>query len=386
MKNPAKIIRNLACIIPVLFMAANLNAAQVAFDYAYDDLNRLTSATYQGGNGMAELTWQYDPLGNITEHTIESALDSDGDGLSDSLENRIGTDPEDMDSDDDGISDGDEYFVHDTDPSAIDSDSDGIQDGTELGLTAGTPDTDPAVFQPDADNTTTTDPLYSDTDNDGWLDGQEDENGNGSVDGGEKDPIVDDPFIVGIAPALLEAGVQITIDGNTFGWETQIDSDIVFSGGVSATTIISWSDNRIVCIVPDGIQPGCVTVHTDNGVTNCIAYDMPASISGTIYEGDGVTVLPGSSVQLYSGDPCGEYSFLAGVYCGDGTYTLSGIPTGTYFLRAFGPENYLSEWWSGPDSSPECVGAQAIILSSAGEQSNVDFQLDYGSRGDGHGV
>ena len=65
-----------------------------------------------------------------------------------------------------------------------------MQDGTEIGLTDDDvgDDTDPSVFQPDLDPSTTTDPLDSDSDDDGWLDGEEDANHNGRVDGGERDP------------------------------------------------------------------------------------------------------------------------------------------------------------------------------------------------------
>jgi len=123
--------------------------------------------------------------------------DSDGDGLSDNIENAFCTDPYDADTDDDGILDGVEDANHnglvdtnETDPCNIDTDGDGIQDGTELGYTLADigPDTDTSVFQPDLDPTTTTDPLDPDTDGDGISDGEEDTNHNGRVDPGETDP------------------------------------------------------------------------------------------------------------------------------------------------------------------------------------------------------
>ncbi len=60
-----------------------------------------------------------------------------------------------------------------------------MQDGTEVGVTEGTDDTDPKVFVPDADPTTTTDPLDADTDDGGVPDGGpegEDVNGNGAIE------------------------------------------------------------------------------------------------------------------------------------------------------------------------------------------------------------
>jgi len=153
-------------------------------------------------------------------------LDSDGDGLFDGLEDANGngqvdpgeTDPFDPDTDDDGLDDGDEYFgptdpldddtdddglldgnedldgdgnvdAGETDPTDPDTDGDGVQDGTESGLAAAEgSDTDPAVFVPDGDPSTTTDPTDDDSDDDGLLDGTEDADGDGAVDEGEPDP------------------------------------------------------------------------------------------------------------------------------------------------------------------------------------------------------
>jgi hypothetical protein len=130
--------------------------------------------------------------------------DSDGDGLSNFLENSWCTNLFDADSDDDGIPDGDEDANHngvvdegETDPCNVDTDGDGIQDGTELGITEPVVDpdgdghllgTDTDVFIPDADPNTTTNPLNADSDGDGAWDGTEDANHNGRVDAGETDP------------------------------------------------------------------------------------------------------------------------------------------------------------------------------------------------------
>lgn len=43
---------------------------------------------------------------------LESRLDSDGDGLGDSLELTLGTSPWDIDSDDDALSDSEEHLSH----------------------------------------------------------------------------------------------------------------------------------------------------------------------------------------------------------------------------------------------------------------------------------
>lgn len=81
-------------------------------------------------------------------------LDSDGDGLLDSQEADIGTDPYNPDTDADGLSDGEEVNLYQTDPLNPDSDWDGLKDGAEV-LSYGT------------------DPLRRDTDNGGVADGHE---------------------------------------------------------------------------------------------------------------------------------------------------------------------------------------------------------------------
>lgn len=58
--------------------------------------------------------------------------DDDNDGLSDSLEISIGSNPLLADTDGDGLDDGDEVNTHGTDPLLVDTDSDGVSDGNEI--------------------------------------------------------------------------------------------------------------------------------------------------------------------------------------------------------------------------------------------------------------
>ena len=133
-------------------------------------------------------------------------VDTDGDGLSDAeevlpLADRQVTNPTDADTDDDGILDGDEggfyekgAYVGGTMASVWDTEGDGLSDGLELGYAAPEvalldPDaTNLQVFLPDLDSTTTTNPNYWDSDSDLLSDREEDLNRNGRVDAGESDP------------------------------------------------------------------------------------------------------------------------------------------------------------------------------------------------------
>jgi hypothetical protein len=134
----------------------------------------------------------------ICEKGMDKCSDDDDDGLSNGDETDIGTNPHDADSDDDGVIDGMEPMpgkdsdndgkVNALDP---DSDNDGLDDGTELGKDCSSMATDATAGHcvPDADmGATKTDPLKPDTDGGSVDDGTEDENHNGKIDTGERDP------------------------------------------------------------------------------------------------------------------------------------------------------------------------------------------------------
>ncbi|RKG89288.1 cell envelope biogenesis protein OmpA [Corallococcus sp. CA049B] len=133
----------------------------------------------------------------VAEGTDPNNPDTDGDGIPDGIEVKVGgTDPLDDDSDDDGILDGNEDKDHDgvvdadeTDPNNPDTDGDGLTDGVELGFTVPEgDDTDPSKFVADKDPSTKTNPLDDDSDDDGLTDGNEDANHDGKVDPTETDP------------------------------------------------------------------------------------------------------------------------------------------------------------------------------------------------------
>jgi hypothetical protein len=87
--------------------------------------------------------------------------DSDGDGLTDSEEQLLGTDPHNPDTDGDGIPDGQEVNTYHTDPTKADTDGDGLKDGAEIH--------GPSTTYPSC----TTNPLKKDTDGEGLSDGAE---------------------------------------------------------------------------------------------------------------------------------------------------------------------------------------------------------------------
>lgn len=135
--------------------------------------------------------------------------DKDGDGLTNSFEKSIGTDPNNPDTDGDGLKDGEEVNTYNTDPLRPDTDSDGLSDGDEVLRYK----TNPLKADTDGDRLSDgeevlqykTDPLKADTDGDGLSDGEEvlqyktdplkaDTDGDGLKDGEEVQRYKTDPL------------------------------------------------------------------------------------------------------------------------------------------------------------------------------------------------
>lgn len=114
----------------------------------------------------------------------EQPMDSDGDGLLDTEEADLGTDPLDPDTDDDGLYDGEEVDLG-TDPLDGDSDDDGLLDGEEvdIGTDPLDPDTDDDGLDDGTEVDLGTDPLDADSDDDGIPDGSDPDSLFGFIEG-----------------------------------------------------------------------------------------------------------------------------------------------------------------------------------------------------------
>lgn len=103
--------------------------------------------------------------------------DSDGDGIINSEEERIGIDYDNPDTDNDGLTDYDEFYKYKTRPQNSDSDLDGLNDYDEIFTYKSNPnlsDSDNDGFTDREEiNDHKTDPLKADTDEDGLSDSDE---------------------------------------------------------------------------------------------------------------------------------------------------------------------------------------------------------------------
>lgn len=175
----------------------------------------------------------------------DSGEDLDADGISNANEQRGGTLPNDLDTDDDGVADGEEDLNRNgvIDPGETngrnpDSDGDGLWDGQEQGRTTpltsarpGIGGTDPAVFRPDADPTSVSNPGNPDTDGDGLADGNEDRDLNGRFDANETDLVDLDTDDDGLGDAAEDANRDgLVSPGETSPWNADSDMDGIPDG------------------------------------------------------------------------------------------------------------------------------------------------------------
>lgn len=154
-----------------------------------------------------------------------SDIDTDKDGIIDTLEELFGTDINNPDTDGDGLSDFDEIYKLNTNPLLSDTDKNGIEDGNEdfdsdkiTNLEELEFGTNPVIADTDGDklndyeeiNTYGTDPLNIDTDEDGVSDGKEIEMGT--------DPLVKQTSFETKAEALnngkVNASVKVELTGD----------------------------------------------------------------------------------------------------------------------------------------------------------------------------
>lgn len=259
--------------VEVKAMNLNLNnvviiADSIVFDCPNVNANYSTNAADFVGTVSEPLNipkdeWQYmkDENENGMPDFFENfenwskLADSDGDGLPDSIEEYLGSDPNNIDTGGDGLNDYYEVFGMFTDPTKADTDDNGVNDGGEdfdedglTNLEEFDNKTNPYIADTDSDGlsdgdevkTHGTDPLVADTDGDGLDDGDEivlgtnpliqDTDGDGIIDSKEKIQQTFTHKVKNDDCAVTEVIVDMECTGNinrTTSVESVINTDIL---------------------------------------------------------------------------------------------------------------------------------------------------------------
>jgi outer membrane protein OmpA-like peptidoglycan-associated protein len=189
-------------------------------------------------------------LAGFRVHRGNPNKDTDGDGIPDREERKLGTDPKNPDTDGDGLNDGAEHFDLRTDPRNPDTDGDGLSDGAEVM----THKTDPLNKDTDGDgledgaevNSHMTNPTMKDTDGDGLDDGAEvndhktdpnnkDSDGDQLTDGAEVTTHKSNPLDKDTDKGSVEDGVEVNRGDNPLNPEDDVEKLVIAEVGQAIT-------------------------------------------------------------------------------------------------------------------------------------------------------
>jgi len=133
-----------------------------------------------------------------------------------------------------------------------------------------------------------------------------------------------------------------------------------------------------------GAQEVALAATTSQKQANFVM-DQGGMISGKVYQSNGTTALTGVSIQVDAvmGTPCGApvVKRYASTTSSNGSYTILGLPQGTYYVRTSTGYNagYIDEWWASAASTPDCSGAETVVINAMGQEiSGRNFQLGLG--------
>ncbi|MFZ0545306.1 MAG: protein kinase [Candidatus Promineifilaceae bacterium] len=177
------------------FNNQNTRATETAQAVTAEFIAAQTTEEVLAGIAAQETEEAFQATSAAATATAEQAAllgDNDSDGLTNSKEAELLTDPDNPDSDNDGLTDGEEVNQYGTDPLDDDSDDDGLLDGEEINdyqSSPNNPDSDgDGLTDGEEVNDHGTDPTEPDTDGDGLNDAVEISNGTDPLDPNDPAP------------------------------------------------------------------------------------------------------------------------------------------------------------------------------------------------------
>jgi hypothetical protein len=133
----------------------------------------------------------------------------------------------------------------------------------------------------------------------------------------------------------------------------------------------------VLTIIPSSVYAGATA--PTSVAEQSYQDEATGSISGYVYQSDGITPISGANVTAKQNDFAfaGSHSSVSAV---DGSYTISGLSPLTYQVYAEAT-GYIREFYNGTIYSKQAVPVNVI---SANNTSNISFNLDIGGSISGH--
>jgi len=173
------------------------------------------------------------------------------------------------------------------------------------------------------------------------------------------------PAISNLSPGIGPVGTSVTIAGSNFG-ATQGSSTVTFNG--VAGTPANWSNTSITCPVPAGATTGPVVVTVGGVASNGVTFTVGSvgGITGTVSRSSDGLPINGALVEaLQSGVVKGS-----GTTGSNGSYSISGLVSGTYDVRA-SASLYFTQTQNGVVVSAPSSTTANFSLVEAGPFTNI---------------
>jgi len=177
------------------------------------------------------------------------------------------------------------------------------------------------------------------------------------------------PAITNVSPAAGPVGTSVTITGSNFG-ATQGSSTVKFNG-ITATPG-SWSNTSITCTVPAGATTGPVVVTAGGNASNGFTFTVAdvGTITGTVSRAGDAAAINGATVEALQSSVV-KGSTTSGA---DGAYSITGLLSGTYDVRASAPRYFTQTQNGAVVSAPNSTSVN-LSLVDAGPITNVYDEL-----------
>jgi len=138
------------------------------------------------------------------------------------------------------------------------------------------------------------------------------------------------------------------------------------SGGIGGKYVDEWYDDHYDMKNATPVQ--VVAPHDTSGIDFYLA--KAGSISGHVYEEDGVTSIAGASV--YAFPTIGDHPGSGANTASDGSYTIEGLPSGHYRVQAT-VSGHESQFYH---SAADEASATAVTVNAPNDTPDVDFALN----------